>query len=164
MVDDLLIACCRLEGGETLMSEASYSDVALVYIISGELTMLQVDTSLYYRNCVLVHFAQIMPSFFSSYRFLTWYLAELKGKLLCCGSGSGIRCLFDPWIRDPGWVKKLGSGSGMNDPDHISESLETIFWFKIFKFFDEDPGSEMEKIWIRDGKNSDPGWKNSDPG
>jgi hypothetical protein len=20
----------------------------------------------------------------------------------CCGSGSGIRCLFDPWIRDPG--------------------------------------------------------------
>jgi hypothetical protein len=19
----------------------------------------------------------------------------------CCGSGSGIRCLFDPWIRDP---------------------------------------------------------------
>jgi hypothetical protein len=19
--------------------------------------------------------------------------------------GSGIRCLFDPWIRDPGWVK-----------------------------------------------------------
>ncbi len=23
----------------------------------------------------------------------------------CCGSGSGIRCLFDPWIRDQGWVK-----------------------------------------------------------
>ncbi len=22
-----------------------------------------------------------------------------------CRSGSGIRCLFDPWIRDPGWVK-----------------------------------------------------------
>jgi hypothetical protein len=19
----------------------------------------------------------------------------------CCGSGSGIRCLFDPWVRDP---------------------------------------------------------------
>jgi hypothetical protein len=40
------------------MSEASYSDVALVYIISGELTMLQVDTSLYFRICVFVHFAQ----------------------------------------------------------------------------------------------------------
>jgi hypothetical protein len=31
-------------------------------------------------------------------------------------------------IRDPGWVKKSRSGSGMNNPDHISESLETIFW------------------------------------
>ncbi len=27
MVDDLLIAWCRLEGGETLMSEARYSDI-----------------------------------------------------------------------------------------------------------------------------------------
>ncbi len=25
--------------------------------------------------------------------------------LQCCETGSGIRCLFDPWIRDPGWVK-----------------------------------------------------------
>ncbi len=39
----------------------------------------------------------------------------------CCGSGSGIQCLFDPLIRYPGWVKNPdpGSGSGMNDPDHI---------------------------------------------
>jgi hypothetical protein len=36
--------------------------------------------------------------------------------------------------------KKSGSGSGMNKPDHISESLETTFWLKIFKFFDADPG------------------------
>ncbi len=28
----------------------------------------------------------------------------------CCGSVFGIRCLFDPWIRDPGWVKN-------QDPD-----------------------------------------------
>ncbi len=46
--------------------------------------------------------------------------------------------------------KKSGSGSGMNNPDHISESLETIFGVKILKFFDADPG------WK---KNSDPGWK-----
>jgi hypothetical protein len=32
------------------------------------------------------------------------------------------------------------SGSGMNNPDHISESLETIFWVKILKFLDTDPG------------------------
>jgi hypothetical protein len=48
--------------------------------------------------------------------------------------------------------KKSGSGSGMNNPDHISESFETIFWVKILKFFDVDPGFGMEKIRIRDGK------------
>jgi hypothetical protein len=42
------------------------------------------------------------------------------------------------------------SGSEMNNPDHISESLETIFWVKILKFFDADPGTGMEKIRIRD--------------
>jgi hypothetical protein len=48
--------------------------------------------------------------------------------------------------------KKSGSGSGsrMNNPDHISESLEIIFWVKILKFFDADPGSGMEKIRILD--------------
>jgi hypothetical protein len=57
----------------------------------------------------------------------------------------------------------------MNNQDHISESLETISWVKILKFFYADPGSGirdgkkigsgMEKIRIRDGKNSDPEWK-----
>jgi hypothetical protein len=47
----------------------------------------------------------------------------------------------------------------MNNLDHISESLETIFWDKILKFFDADPGFGMR---IRDSgsgmkKNSDPG-------
>jgi hypothetical protein len=43
----------------------------------------------------------------------------------------------------------------MNNPDHISKSLETIFWVKILKFFLF--GSGMEKIQIRDGKKSDLG-------
>ncbi len=34
----------------------------------------------------------------------------------------------------------------MTTPDHISESLETIFWVKILKFFDADPVSWMEKF------------------
>jgi hypothetical protein len=38
----------------------------------------------------------------------------------------------------------------MNKPDHISGSLGTIFYVKILKFFDADPGSGMEKIRIRD--------------
>jgi hypothetical protein len=37
--------------------------------------------------------------------------------------------------------KKSIIGSGMTIPDHISESLETIFSLKILKFFDADPGS-----------------------
>jgi hypothetical protein len=38
----------------------------------------------------------------------------------------------------------------MNNPDHISNSLEKIFGLKILQFFDADPGSRMEK-------NADPG-------
>ncbi len=65
----------------------------------------------------------------------------------CYGSGSEIRCLF--LTAGSGRMgKKSGSGSGMNNPDHNSESLEIIFfWINILKFFDADP-------W----------WKNSDPG
>ncbi len=35
----------------------------------------------------------------------------------CCGSGSGIRSLFDLWIRDPGWVKILRPRSGIRIRD-----------------------------------------------
>ncbi len=40
--------------------------------------------------------------------------------------GSGAFSTPGSGIRDPGWVKK-GSGSGMNNPDHVSESLEINF-------------------------------------
>jgi hypothetical protein len=82
-------------------------------------------------------------------------LPQKQGQQLCCGSGSGIRRIFDPWIRDPGWVKNPD-----NIPDHFSENLETIFWVKILKLFDVDPDpgyvglfyprSGMGKIRIRD--------------
>jgi hypothetical protein len=38
----------------------------------------------------------------------------------------------------------------MNKSDHIFKSLETIFFVKILKFFDADPGSGMETVRIRD--------------
>jgi hypothetical protein len=61
----------------------------------------------------------------------------------CCGSG--IRCFLP---LDPRWVKtkKSGSGSGMNNPNHISESIETIFWLKILYL------NSLMRI-------RDPGWK-----
>jgi hypothetical protein len=48
--------------------------------------------------------------------------------------------------------KKSRSVPGMNILDHISESLGTIFWFKIVKLFDgdADPGVFL---------TLDPGWK-----
>jgi hypothetical protein len=60
-----------------------------------------------------------------------------SGAFLAPGSGIG---------------KKSRSGSGRNNPNHISESLETTFYVKILKFFDANPGSGL-------GKNSDPGRK-----
>jgi hypothetical protein len=45
----------------------------------------------------------------------------------------------------------------MNNPDHISESFETIFRAKILKFFNADPGWKKFGSRIRDGKHSDPG-------
>jgi hypothetical protein len=56
----------------------------------------------------------------------------------------------------------------MNNPDHISESLETIFWVKILKFFDADLESEMGEISrIRNTEDNDYEnqckWRNADP-
>ncbi len=71
--------------------------------------------------------------------------------------GSGIGCLFDPGIRDG---RKSASGSGIRDEQPGSYFLElrnhffAFFGVKILKFFDEDPGSGMETVRIRD-----PGWK-----
>jgi hypothetical protein len=48
-----------------------------------------------------------------------------------------------------------GSGSGMHNPDHISESLEAIFWDKILKFFDADPKSLRH--WMEKNRIQDPG-------
>ncbi len=60
--------------------------------------------------------------------------------------GSGIRCLFDPWIRDSGWVKI-----------RIRDDQKQFFGLKYLKFFDADPGWKQFGSEIRDGKKSDPG-------
>ncbi len=99
---------------------------------------------------------------------LLLYYTVLRIRIRDLGSGafltpgSGIRCLFDPWIRDPGWVKNKNPDPEITTRINFSGSGFLVFWFKILEFFDVDPGkkkirSGMEKIWIRDGKNSDPG-------
>jgi hypothetical protein len=90
--------------------------------------------------------------------------------LKCCGSGI---CLFDPSIRDPGWVKNQDpdpeSGSLMKNPDHIYRVLRNhIFGLKYLNSLrrirdpgwnkkGSDPGWNKLGSRIRDGKNSDPG-------
>jgi hypothetical protein len=62
-------------------------------------------------------------------------------------------------IRDPGLGTFLTPGSGIRDEQPGSYFLEFrnhFFAFlevKILKFFDEDPGSGMETVRIRDGKS-----------
>jgi hypothetical protein len=73
-----------------------------------------------------------------------------------------------PSVADPGsgallTPLVLGSGSEFWDgniriPDHISESIETIFELKIRKFFDADP-DQGSGIF----SSLDPGWKISFP-
>jgi hypothetical protein len=52
------------------------------------------------------------------------------------------RCLFDPGTRDPGWVKKSGSGSGMNNPDYFRELGNNFWGLKYLNALMADPGWE----------------------
>jgi hypothetical protein len=59
----------------------------------------------------------------AGYGFEINHLADFRCNFFqCCGSGSGIRCLFDPLDPGSGMGKKSGSGSVIQDsnPDHIS--------------------------------------------
>ncbi len=77
----------------------------------------------------------------------------------CCGSGSGIRDWVPFWPLDQD-RRKSATGSGIRDEEPGSYFLElrnhifAFFGVKILEFFDEDPGSGMETVRIRD-----PGWK-----
>jgi hypothetical protein len=60
-------------------------------------------------------------------------------------------------------TRKTASGSVIRDEQPGSYFFELrkhffgFFGVKILKFFDEDPGSGMETVRIRDGEKSDPG-------
>jgi hypothetical protein len=53
---------------------------------------------LYFEPLMLLHFfMRIQIQLFTAMRIRIQVFTQMQ----CCGSGSGIRCLFDPWIRDP---------------------------------------------------------------
>ncbi len=76
-----------------------------------------------------------------------WVGATINQKISVADPGSGA--FLAPGA---GMGKKSRYVSGMNNPDHIYESLWTIFGVTILKFFDVDPGSG---IFL----TLDPGWK-----
>jgi hypothetical protein len=55
--------------------------------------------------------------------------------------------------------RKSASGSGIRDeqPGSYFLELRNLFFAFLLKFFDEDPGSGMETVRIRDEKKSDQG-------
>jgi hypothetical protein len=80
-----------------------------------------------------------------------------------CGSGSGIGCLFDPWIRDPGW-EKVSIRIRDEQPGSYFLELRKHFFllFLGLKYLNslmriQDPGWRQFGSGIRDGKNLDPG-------
>jgi hypothetical protein len=92
----------------------------------------------------------LLPVIFTRFRA---FFGIKMWKVLCKFPVLRIR-IRDPvpfWPLDPesGMGKKSGSGSVMNNPDHISEGLETFFGLKYFNSL----------LRIRDVKNSYPGWK-----
>jgi hypothetical protein len=109
------------------------------------------------QKIVCTYTEQLVPVAVDICQHLVGTFAQVQQQQCC---GSWIRCFFDLWIRDPGWVNKSGSGSGMNDLDHISESIGTFFWG--LKYLNSlmriwDPGWRQFGSGNRDGKKSDPG-------
>jgi hypothetical protein len=105
-------------------------------------------TRLTYDEVLSVHF--LSTKFLEIINFKVKALRKLVyGSVADPDPGSGV--FLTP---GSGMGKKSRSGSGMNILDHISESLETIFWVNIHKFFDADADLDPG-IFL----TQDPGWK-----
>jgi hypothetical protein len=104
----------------------------------------------------------LVKTIFSAHPSLLHFLSHEIKLTQCCGSGSGIRCLFDPWIRDPGWVKVR-----IRIRDEQLESYFRELRNHGLKYLNSlmrirDPGLKKFRCGIRDGKKFrilDPGWE-----
>jgi hypothetical protein len=68
----------------------------------------------------------------------------MEGGRQCCGKNPGSGAFLTSGSGNPGWVK-----------NQDAESFKKQF--SGLKYLNFLCGSGMEKIWIRDGKSSDPG-------
>jgi hypothetical protein len=76
-----------------------------MFFNQGKLPHLQKNSKPYIKNKIILPKLHLKKELLQKQRY---------------GYGSGIRCLFDPWMQEPEWVKNQepDSGSGMNNPDH----------------------------------------------
>ncbi len=61
------------------------------------------------KNLLYINIKKLIRSTYFSPKLCYNYFDNLKCCWQCCGSGSGIRCFIDPWIRD----RDPDPGSGM---------------------------------------------------
>ncbi len=73
----------------------------------------------------------------------------LSGEQRCSVANPGSGAFLTPGSR---LGKKSRSGSGMNIPSHIFESLETIFWVKILNYFLRIRVRDPEILLTRDSE------------
>ncbi len=119
------------------------------------------DLAFMTRKSVPIIFAQF-SSKQSDQSLITNIFTQKISKMQCCGSGSGIRCLFDPC--NPGCSFRIQDP----DPDFLpsripdSQSLETIFerlkyLNSLMRIRDPVPGWKKFGSGIRNGKKPDLG-------
>ncbi len=72
------------------------------------LTFISICSSGYWHPRVRICNKRIVrpPTYAVFYRYRPIGITSMSQRKHCCGSGSGIRCLFDPGIRD-GWKIKI---------------------------------------------------------
>jgi hypothetical protein len=83
-----------------------------------------------YDSIISLIFKLLILTFCMSSSESTGVLNTSFTKLKHLGYYNNVYLPFDPWIRDPGWVKNQDPDPGVDILDHISESLKTIFWVK----------------------------------
>jgi hypothetical protein len=114
------------------------------------------------RITYVKYISLVKSNFWFGSRIRNTVRALIQSVNQCCGSGSGIRCPFDPWIRDPEsrMGRKSASGSGIRDEQPGSYFLDLRNPFFLLKYLNSlmrirdgdssDPESGMEKSRIRD--------------
>ncbi len=114
-VEDLWI--CILSGPELELGPCLFQDPELCFCMSKNLNIwsgnrinavllpLGMIFYLHYKPSALhrKYPAPFHSGIFYLKSWLLWSGSRLQSGSQCCGSGIG--CLFDPWIRDPGWVE-----------------------------------------------------------